>query len=87
MSKDPRLERDLREAKAFLVLVVAFMLLLTVSQSLGWHVAVQPFEEFSAVARAMFTEFIVPFEILGFLLLAALIGSLYIAHKEVRRRV
>ncbi len=90
MSADPRdlrAERETKEAKAIMVLVVLATMLFAIADGLGWHVPISQLDHFSEMSQELFTTFIVPFEVLGFLLLAALIGALYIANKEVRRRV
>lgn len=84
---DPRAERETKEAKAIMVLVIAATMLFGVADSLEWYTPVGSLDHFELMAHALFTEFIVPFEVLGFLLLAALIGALYLASREASRRV
>lgn len=86
-ARDLRAERESKEAKGIMVLVLLATMLFAISEALGWYTALQPFSAFSEMSYALFTTFIVPFEVLGFLLLAALIGGLYIAQKEEKRRV
>jgi NADH:ubiquinone oxidoreductase subunit 6 (subunit J) len=74
--------RETREAKAIMALVVLAMMLFAIAESLAWHTTASRLDAFSEMARAVFTTYIVPFEILGFLLLAALLGALYIATRE-----
>ena len=78
----PETPRETKEAKAIMVLVVLAMLLFAVAESLAWHTAARRLDAFSEMARAVFTTYIVPFEMLGFLLLAALLGALFIATRE-----
>ena len=82
---DPRTARELREMKAILVLIVLFVVLDSAAEALDWHVGVTPLDAFPAMTHMLFGDFIVPFEVLGFLLLAALMGALYYAHREVDR--
>lgn len=77
--------RETREAKAIMVLVVLAMILFAVAESLAWHTAAGRLDAFSEMARAIFTTYIIPFEALGFLLLAALLGALYLATREGSR--
>lgn len=77
--------RETREAKTIMVLVVLAMILFAVAESLAWHTAISRLDAFSEMARAIFTTYIVPFEVLGFLLLAALLGALYLATREGSR--
>lgn len=83
---DPRAERETKEAKGIMVLVILATMLFAITQAFDWYTPTVREGFFSEMAQAMFSTFIVPFEVLGFLLLAALVGALYIAHKEVARR-
>lgn len=84
--QERRAEREQKEAKGIMVLVIVATMLFAVSESLGWYASVQSLDAFSEMARMLFGEFIVPFEALGFLLLAALLGALYVATREAARR-
>lgn len=84
---DPRAEREINEAKGIMALVILTTMLFAVSQAFDWYALTIRDGMFSEMAQSIFDHFIVPFELLGFLLLAALIGALYLAHREgVHRR-
>ena len=82
---DPRTEKETREAKGIMVLVILATMLFAITQSHDWYTLTIRDGMFSDMAQALFSQFIVAFEVLGFLLLAALVGALYLAHREVRR--
>lgn len=83
---DPRAERETKEAKGIMVLVILAVMLFAVVGSLDWYENAERADLFGGMAQDMFTLHLIPFEMLGFLLLAALIGALYIANKEGTRR-
>lgn len=84
--QEQRAEREQKEAKGIMVLVIVATMLFAVVESLDWYTGVEPLDAFSEMAQMLFGTFIVPFEALGFLLLAALLGALYIATREANRR-
>lgn len=77
--------RETKEAKTIMVLVVLAMLLFAIAESIQWYTMAERLDAFSEMARLIFTIYIIPFEMLGFLLLAALLGALFIAMREGRR--
>lgn len=60
-------------------MVVLLALLLTPTR---WGGLPQPAERFIEIGRAMFQTYLLPFEVLSILLLAALIGAVYMAKRE-----
>jgi NADH:ubiquinone oxidoreductase subunit 6 (subunit J) len=84
-SQESRIEREQKEAKGIMVLVILATMLFAIAAVVDWHEAVAPFEAFSEMAHMLFGIYIVPFEVLGFLLLAALLGALYMVTQEGER--
>ena len=70
-----------RSLLGFIFLVVLLALLLTPTR---WGGLPQPMERFVEIGRAMFQTYLLPFEVLSVLLLAALIGAVYMAKREER---
>lgn len=83
---EKRAEREQKEAKGIMVLVILATMLFAIAGSVAWYQPLEPLVAFSEMSQMLFGEFIVPFEILGFLLLAALLGALYYAQREAVRR-
>jgi NADH-quinone oxidoreductase subunit J len=63
---------------------IAFAVLLVATIRLRWYtpheVAVPSTEE---IGYAIFTKFVLPFEVISLVLLAAMIGAIFIAKREV----
>ena len=64
---------------------LVFAALLVKTLMLGWYTPTQVFAPSTAeIGYAIFTEFILPFEVISLVLLAAMIGAIFIAKKEVK---
>ena len=83
---DPRAERDVRQAKGVFVVAILGVILVAVVQTVPWFTPQASLDAFSEMTHLLFEDYIVPFEVLGFLLLAALIGALFLASREATRR-
>ncbi len=72
---------NLRKALAglFLALLVSFLL-----TPVPWRALPQGVESFLGIGQAIFNQYLLPFEALSVLLLAALIGAVFLAKKEGR---
>lgn len=64
---------------ALLLLVLTGVLLVPAS----WQTAPTSVESFSAIGQVLFGQYLLAFEILSVLLLAALIGAIWLARKGV----
>jgi NADH:ubiquinone oxidoreductase subunit 6 (subunit J) len=84
-SDDGPADPETRWAKGIMVLLVYALMLFAAAGSLAWYADIARLDGFSEMARRVFTTYIVPFEVLGFLLLAALLGALYLAAREGMR--
>ena len=69
----------MRRVLAGLFLIILVSLLLT---SARWRVFPQGAESFLGLGRAIFNQYLLPFEVLSVLLLAALIGAVFLAKRE-----
>jgi len=69
----------LRRAVAGLFLVILISLLLSAP---AWRVLPQGVETFLGLGRAIFKQYLLPFEVLSVLLLAALVGAVFLAKRE-----
>jgi NADH:ubiquinone oxidoreductase subunit 6 (subunit J) len=83
---DEAVDPDKRLAKAIIDLLNYALLLFDAAGTLAWHTGIVRIDQFREMARGIFTTYIVPFELLGFLLLAALLGALYLAAREGAHR-
>jgi NADH:ubiquinone oxidoreductase subunit 6 (subunit J) len=70
---------SLRKTLAGLFLALLVSLLMT---PLPWRALPQGVESFLGIGQAIFNQYLLPFEALSILLLAALIGALLLAKKE-----
>jgi NADH-quinone oxidoreductase subunit J len=66
------------------VVLLIFLWLLIVSlTSAAWYTGIKTFEGTAkAVGKTLFTYYVFPFEIVAVLLLAAMVGAIYLAKKE-----
>jgi len=70
---------NLRRLIAGVFLAIVISLLLTPA---GWRVLPQGVESFFGIGQAIFNNYLLPFEVLSVLLLAALIGAVFLAKRE-----
>ena len=70
---------NLRRAVAGLFLVILVSLLLTPA---GWRVLPRGVESLLGIGQAIFNDYLLPFELLSVLLLAALVGAVFLAKRE-----
>lgn len=70
---------SLRRMVAGLFLIILVSLLLSVP---GWRVLPRGVESFLGLGRAIFSQYLLPFEVLSVLLLAALVGAVFLAKRE-----
>jgi NADH:ubiquinone oxidoreductase subunit 6 (subunit J) len=63
---------------------IVFVALLVKTIMIGWYTPTQVFAPSTTeIGQAIFTKFVLPFEIISLVLLAAMIGAIIIAKKEV----
>jgi len=70
---------NLRRALAGLFLAILVALLLAAP---AWRALPRGVESFLGLGRALFGRYLLPFEVLSVLLLAALIGAVFLAKRE-----
>lgn len=68
-------------------LVLAFALLVVIFSTKSWEAAVvKPDQPLTAeIGKALMNEYLLPFEVVSILLLACLVGAVYLARKEVKQ--
>jgi NADH-quinone oxidoreductase subunit J len=72
-------------AVAFFSVLCIFFTLITVFVSKGWQIVDKtPSYQTEKIGTALMNEYLLPFEIVSVLLLAALIGAAYIVRKEIK---
>lgn len=71
-------------AKALLATLVLGLLVFAGIGVSEWRTESPPFETFANLADAIFTTYVLPFEVLSVLLLGALISALYVGAKTKR---
>ena len=69
-------------AKALVATLVLVLIVATGTSIPGWNAAVVPTETMEDLTNALFTTYVVPFEVLSVLLLGALLGALYVGGKQ-----
>jgi NADH:ubiquinone oxidoreductase subunit 6 (subunit J) len=65
-----------------MVLVLFAVIAFAVAETVPWYRPVGGGEDAQGVADALFTRYVVAFEVLGILLTAALLGAMYLAFRE-----
>lgn len=70
---------NLRRAVAGLFFIILVALLLAAP---GWRVTPRGLENFLELGQAIFKQYLLPFETLSVLLLAALVGAVFLAKRE-----
>ena len=83
----PKLKKFDKALSLFLVVII-FLGILTLTMWAGGdlHQALNPSSvgDITAVGKALFTDFLLPFEVASLLLLVALIGTVYLAKRRVK---
>jgi len=73
-------------APAAVAAIVIALLVTFTALGTDWHSTADRVRAVTEdVANALFTDYVLPFEVVGVLLLAAVIGGVFIAKKDVRR--
>lgn len=70
---------SLRQALAVVFLAILVSLVLVPA---AWRALPRGAESFLGIGQAIFNEYLLPFEVLSVLLLAALIGAVFLAKRE-----
>jgi len=83
----PKLKKFDKALSLFLVVIIFLgILTLTMWAGGGLHQPLNPSSvgDIKAVGKALFTDFLLPFEVASLLLLVALIGTVYLAKRRVK---